>query len=106
MIIKALLDSNGGVVVKYIYDAWGNHAVVDANGNDITDEGALFVEKMKVINDCRHGTAKKDLSIRQEVYWQKNAYYGRKGRLIEKIFGCCILEGYVRYEEIMGMAIA
>ncbi len=34
--ILALLDSTGKVVVEYIYDAWGNHAVVDANGNDIT----------------------------------------------------------------------
>ena len=24
-------------MVRYIYDAWGNHAVVDANGNDIED---------------------------------------------------------------------
>ncbi len=35
--IIALLDENGAVVVRYIYDAWGNHAVVDANGNDIED---------------------------------------------------------------------
>ena len=31
------LDSAGNVVVNYVYDAWGNHAVLDANGNDITD---------------------------------------------------------------------
>jgi len=36
--VIALLDSNGSVVVKYLYDAWGNHAVVDVNGNVITDE--------------------------------------------------------------------
>ena len=24
-------------MVRYIYDAWGNHAVLDANGNDIDD---------------------------------------------------------------------
>lgn len=24
-------------MVKYVYDAWGNHAVLDANGNDIED---------------------------------------------------------------------
>ncbi len=35
--IIALLDERGAVVVRYIYDAWGNHAVVDANGNDIED---------------------------------------------------------------------
>ena len=25
--VIALLDSNGEVVVKYVYDAWGNHSV-------------------------------------------------------------------------------
>ncbi len=29
------------MVVNYIYDAWGNHAVVDASGNDITDTGHI-----------------------------------------------------------------
>ena len=24
-------------MVEYVYDAWGNHAVLDANGNDLTD---------------------------------------------------------------------
>lgn len=24
-------------MVQYVYDAWGNHAVLDANGNDLTD---------------------------------------------------------------------
>lgn len=33
--IAAILDSNGNVVVEYKYDAWGNHAVLDANGADI-----------------------------------------------------------------------
>ena len=31
------LDNMGAVVVRYIYDAWGNHAIVDANG-----EGGIF----------------------------------------------------------------
>ena len=35
--IIALLDANGKVVVEYVYDAWGNHAVLDGNGNDLTD---------------------------------------------------------------------
>ena len=33
----SILDETGAVVVRYIYDAWGNHAVLDANGNDIDD---------------------------------------------------------------------
>ena len=32
-----LIDSNGNIVVEYVYDAWGNHAVLSANGADLTD---------------------------------------------------------------------
>ena len=28
-------------MVNYIYDAWGNHAVLDANGNDLTDSSHI-----------------------------------------------------------------
>ena len=35
--IAAILDSNGNVVVEYKYDSWGNHAVLSANGADLTD---------------------------------------------------------------------
>jgi len=35
--IIAILDNTGAVVVKYIYDAWGNHAVVDKDGKNIED---------------------------------------------------------------------
>ena len=49
---------------------------------------------------------RRDLSIMQDVHWQKNAYYERKSRLVDKIFECCILQGFVQYEEIMGRNIA
>ena len=39
--IIALLDVNGKVVVQYVYDAWGNHAVLDANGNDLTSSSHI-----------------------------------------------------------------
>ena len=39
--IIALLDANGKVVVEYVYDAWGNYAVLDANGNDLTDSSHI-----------------------------------------------------------------
>jgi len=35
--ILAILDSNGGVVARYIYNAWGNHSVINANGATISD---------------------------------------------------------------------
>ena len=34
--IIAIVDSTGSVVVQYYYDAWGNHKVVDENGDEIT----------------------------------------------------------------------
>ena len=30
-----LLDSDGNLVVKYMYDAWGNQKIVDCNGNEV-----------------------------------------------------------------------
>ena len=36
--VISLLDENGSIVVKYVYDAWGNHAVLNGAGNDITDD--------------------------------------------------------------------
>ena len=35
--ITAILDGSGNVVVKYDYDAWGNHRVLDNTGAVITD---------------------------------------------------------------------
>ena len=39
--IVALIDNNGNTVVEYKYDAWGNHKVVDANGNEVTSSNHL-----------------------------------------------------------------
>ena len=35
--IISIIDSNGETKVQYKYDAWGNHAILDNNGNDIND---------------------------------------------------------------------
>ena len=35
--VVAILTDGGIVVARYIYDAWGNHKVVDNTGNEITD---------------------------------------------------------------------
>lgn len=34
--LYAAIDNSGNTVVQYRYDAWGNHVVVDGNGNTIT----------------------------------------------------------------------
>ena len=41
--IIALLDNAGNIVENYIYDAGGQHAVLDANGADITDPNHIGV---------------------------------------------------------------
>lgn len=48
---------------------------------------------------------RRDAAIMSDVYWQRNAYYERKRRLLEKIFACCIRKGLVTYEEIMELRI-
>ena len=60
-------------------------------------------ERDRDVRCMRDGIKKgrSDVAIMQNVYWQKNAYYERKDRLIDKIFECCISKGFVRYEEIM-----
>ena len=35
--VIAITDTAGSVVARYIYDAWGNHAVLNASGEDIAD---------------------------------------------------------------------
>ena len=36
-----ILDNRGFIVVKYKYDAWGNHKILSADGVEITDEAHL-----------------------------------------------------------------
>ncbi len=35
--ITAIINEEGNEVARYSYDAWGNHAALDADGNDIID---------------------------------------------------------------------
>ena len=34
--ITHILGNDGTVVAKYVYDAWGNHAILDASGSNVT----------------------------------------------------------------------
>ena len=34
--VISILDRNGRRMVQYVYDAWGNHKIVDGYGNTIT----------------------------------------------------------------------
>lgn len=63
-----------------------------------------YEEVLCIIDGIKKGRS--DVAIMQDVHWQKNAYYERKDRLIDKIFECCIYRRLVEYEEIMGRNIA
>ena len=70
------LDSNGKAVVKYVYDAWGNHAVVDANGNDVTSG-------IGVLNPFRYRGYYYDTET--ELYYLQTRYYDPElGRFISQ----------------------
>ena len=74
--IIALLDSAGNVVVKYVYDAWGNHAVLDGNGNDITDANHIGN-----LNPFRYRGYFYD--VETELYYLQTRYYDPEiGRFI------------------------
>lgn len=74
--IISLLDSNGRIVVKYAYDAWGNHTVYDANGNINTDEN--FIGN---INPFRYRGYYYDEEM--SLYYLKSRYYDPEtGRFI------------------------
>lgn len=75
------------------------YAILEEIEASETDEDVLCM-----IDGIKKGRS--DVAIMQDVYWQKNAYYERKDRLIDKIFECCISKGFVRYEEIMNRGIA
>ena len=74
--IIALLDSNGRIVVKYAYDAWGYHTVYDSNGNINTDEN--FIGN---INPFRYRSYYYDTETK--LYFLKTRYYDPEvGRFI------------------------
>lgn len=74
--IIALLDNSGNTVVKYRYDAWGNHAVLDANGADITD-----VNHIGVLNPFRYRGYFYD--VETGLYYLQTRYYDPEtGRFI------------------------
>ena len=74
--IIALLDSNGRIVVKYAYDAWGNHTVYNSNGNINTDEN--FIGN---INPFRYRSYYYDTETK--LYFLKTRYYDPEvGRFI------------------------
>ena len=75
-IILIPLDSNGNVVVKYKYDAWGNHAVLNPDGID--NENSTFIGN---VNPFRYRGYYYDTET--GLYYLKSRYYDPEtGRFI------------------------
>lgn len=74
--IIAILDSNGNLIVKYRYDAWGNHKVLDASGNVIIDASHIGN-----LNPFRYRSYYFDTETK--LYFLKTRYYDPEvGRFI------------------------
>ncbi len=74
--VIALLDNTGEVVVQYKYDAWGNHKVLDVNGNEITSTSHIGH-----LNPFRYRSYFYDTET--GLYYLKSRYYDPKlGRFI------------------------
>ncbi len=74
--IVAILDMSGNVVVKYTYDAWGNHDILDANGNKIED-----VNHIGIKNPFRYRGYYYDEAL--DLYYLQTRYYDAElGRFI------------------------
>ncbi len=78
MLKVIILDETGAVVVTYIYDAWGNHAVLDADGKDITD-----IEHIGNLNPFRYRGYYYD--VETGLYFLQTRYYDPEtGRFISQ----------------------
>lgn len=95
--IIAILDNSGKVVVKYVYDAWGNHATLCLNEvegvkalQDINDENApefaseyLIFKELGELNPFRYRGYYYD--IETELYYLQTRYYDPEiGRFISQ----------------------
>ena len=50
--IVGIYDKSGTKVASYVYDAWGNHRILSAAGEDITDN-AQYANSISHINPFR-----------------------------------------------------
>ena len=74
--VIALCDSNGAVVARYVYDAWGNHKVLNPDGTENTSAG--FIGNINPIR-YRGYYFDKDFGL----YWLKTRFYDpQTGRFI------------------------
>ena len=75
--VIALVDRSGNVVVKYVYDAWGNHKIYDNEGNEINNSSHIGV-----INPFRYRGYYYDEET--ELFYCNSRYYSPElGRFLQ-----------------------
>ncbi|MBO6261379.1 MAG: RHS repeat-associated core domain-containing protein [Bacilli bacterium] len=90
--VIAIRNSSFQVVAKYIYDAWGNHKVLNPNGTENTNPS--FIGN---INPIRYRSYYCDTDLR--LYWLTSRYYDSEtGRFISP--DDC---SYLDYKKINGL---
>lgn len=92
--VVAIRDINHNVVARYLYDAWGNHKVLNPNGteHDITDN--VFIGN---INPIRYRSYYYDTDLK--MYWLTTRYYDSEvGRFISPDH-----YSYLDYQKLHGL---
>ena len=76
--ITKILDTNGNIIVQYVYDAWVNHAVLNANGQEIDKSDVGHIGNK---NPFRYRSYYFDTET--ELYYLNSRYYDPElGRFI------------------------
>ncbi len=87
--ILGIYDANGQLLVKYVYDAWGNHktfAIINGECIDISDNKEYTInsslsEKLAILNPFRYRSYYFDIEI--GLYYLQTRYYDPEtGRFI------------------------
>ena len=79
--ITGILDREGKSIVKYKYDGWGNHAVLDEDGNQLTLDKCTQFNKVGILNPFRYRGYYYDTET--GLYFLKTRYYDPEtGRFI------------------------
>ena len=84
--IVAMLDDTGKVVVKYVYNAWGEHKVLNPDGTENTS--ASFIGNL---NPFRYRCYYYDTSLKL-YYIDKRWYDPERGRFISAASPECLIE--------------
>ena len=68
--VTHIYTTDGTLVARYVYDAWGNHRIYDVNGDEVTKSMSAHIGN---INPIRYRGYYYD--IETELYYLQSRYY-------------------------------